>query len=134
MSNVPDDHQRLLEAIRAGWSRETSADPGRWTSANPALGQCEVASFVLWEHLGGALVLGRVLVDGEQTEHHYWNRIDDVDFDLTREQFRGHEVIEELLVLGEDAVRAKQAEIRPDLAGRIDLLRHTVTRQLATSD
>ena len=101
---------------------------------NPALGQCEVASFVAWEHLGGELVLGRVVVDGVQTEHHYWNRVQGVDLDLSRDQFRGAEVIEELSTLDSATIRAQQGSIHPEMADRMVILRTAVAKLLGTPE
>ncbi len=128
-------HERedVIAAIRASWTPESSAAPALWSPENPALGQCEVAAFVAWEYLGGDLVLGRVMLNGEQTEHHYWNRIDGVDLDLTREQFRGDEIIEELSSLDSASIRAQQDSIHVEMANRMAILRSAVAQRLAES-
>ena len=125
------EHATIYEAIRASWSADTSATPEQWSAANPAKGQCDVSSFVAWEHLGGALVLGQVFVNGDQTEHHYWNRIAGVDLDLTHEQFDGSEDIREVALVTSEEIEAKRDTMRPELAARLALLRQRVSRRLA---
>ena len=113
----------LFEAIRASWSRESSADPDRWDEANPALGQCEVTSLVILEYLGGDLQLSRVFVDGELSEHHHHNLLGPDDtVDLTAEQFAGHEEFEEVTRLEHDMVRTRFPELRAEIRDRYDIL------------
>lgn len=132
---MPDGTDQTMaafeDALRRAWCRETSASPDEWTPEDPALRQCEVSSFLAWEHFGGELVLGQVFVDDVMQEHHYWNRIDGADVDLTAEQFRAGEEIRELHALTQDQVRAKIDEIRPELRERIDLLRERLDAALA---
>ena len=124
----------VASAIEASWSLETSATPDEWTASNPAMGQCEVSSFVAWEFLGGDLVQGEVYVDGEFREYHYWNRIDGVDLDLTSSQFTGFERIVETRTLTSAFLTANRSKMRrPELKARIDLFRQLVERQLRGS-
>lgn len=124
------DRASVIDAIEASWSQQTSGTPDDWSAANPAKGHCDVSSFVAWEHLGGELVLGQVHVDGAFQEHHYWNRIDGVDLDLTRSQFSGDETITEHSVLDSDDLAANQASMRPELRARIAEFRAAVTAAL----
>ena len=125
-----DERSRVIDAICRSWSAETSSTPTAWSSEIPAKGQCDASSFVAWEYLGGDLVLGQVFVDGVQTEHHYWNRIEGEDLDLTREQFVGGEDIREIAILGSDQLRTQQASMKPDVASRIDVMRSLVRERL----
>ena len=69
--------------IAAAWSKETSADPSRWSPTNPALGQCAVTALVVQDFLGGEL-LGALL--GQVS--HYWNLLPSGgELDLTIAQF-----------------------------------------------
>lgn len=120
------ERSAVIEAIEASWSAATSATPDEWSEDNRGKGQCDASSFVLWEHFGGELVLGQVFVDDDMTEHHYWNRIDGVDIDVTRAQFTGKETITEVKMLDGEALRANQATMRAELADRIALLRSAV--------
>ncbi|MEU8741272.1 hypothetical protein ACFYPK_02100 [Streptomyces halstedii] len=81
-------------AVRSGWDADTTTPAHRphWDPANPARDQCGVTAMVLNDLLGGQLIRGEVLVDGEQVDYHWWNRLGmGVDIDLTREQFAAHE-------------------------------------------
>ena len=120
----------LRGAIRAGWTAATSATPDEWSAENPAKGQCDVSSYVYWEHRGGELVVSEVLVDGVRTEHHYTNRIDGVDIDITESQFDGSEEIRELAVLDAATIRERSPTMRAELADRIAMLRSAVAETL----
>lgn len=124
------DHRQAREAIAESWSRDTSAVPDEWTPDNPARGQCDVSAFVFWELFGGNLVLAEVYRNGEQTEHHYWNRISGEDIDLTREQFVNGEELKEKTVLANSYVREKIPSMRSELQLRIKALRESVTKKL----
>lgn len=77
------------------------------------------------------MVLCRGIFNGEQSEHHYWNRIDGVDLDLTRGQCRGDELIEELWALDSDSIRAQQSSMHAEMADRVAILRQSVTKRLS---
>lgn len=123
--------EAVIAAIRASWSEATTADPSRWTPERPAIGQCDASSFVAWTYLGGDLVLSKVMVDDEQREHHYSNRINGRDIDLTEDQFDGHEQLIEVSVVSHDELEQRGGEMRSELAGRIALLRTAVEGLLA---
>ncbi len=127
------ERQRIVEAVAKSWARETSEVPDAWEQNNPAMGHCDVSSFVAWEHLGGDLVLGEVHKDGAFQEHHYWNRLDGKDLDLTKSQFRNGEVITEKEVLSAEFLRANQESMRPDLKERIAAFRNAVDHHLVSS-
>lgn len=122
---------RVVAAMRASWSAETSATPDRWSSERPELGQCEVSAFVAWEHFGGDLVLGQVFLDGVQSEHHHWNRIDGCDLDLTRSQFPTGVDIRAVEVLSSAEIALRRGRMRPDLAERIERYRRSVAERLS---
>ncbi|MEZ5230149.1 MAG: hypothetical protein R2710_26835 [Acidimicrobiales bacterium] len=116
----------VTAAIRSSWAADTCAEAG-WHEGNPSKGQCEPSSFVAWRYLGGDLVLGRVLVDGHQVEHHYWNRIDGEDLDLTSEQFGPEHVVEKLRVLSSDFLADNMSAMKPEMLRRIELMTKRVT-------
>lgn len=124
------DRELVFKAIRESWSRETCVEPDNYSPENPSRQQCDVSAFVAWEYLGGDLVLARVLLDGEQKEHHYWNRIDGEDFDLTREQFLDGEEIVEVDLLTNDFLVENHESMRPELVHRIGVLRERVHTRL----
>ena len=126
------ERQTIIQAVAKSWARETSEVPDLWQEANPALGHCDVSSFVAWEHLGGELVLGEVHRDGKFQEYHYWNRLDGADLDLTKSQFRNGEVITEKQVLSEEYLRTNGEKMRPELKDRICAFRDAVNQQLTS--
>lgn len=101
----------LEAAIRASWSRETSADPDEWTVDNPARGQCDATAVVLRSYLGGEILVADILCDGRRVERHAWNRLPSgLALDLTRGQLRpGQELglpsAEEPMLLGNSRER-----------------------------
>ena len=120
------ERQQVLDAIRSCWAADTSGTPEEWSPQNPAKGQCDVSSFIAWEYLGGDLVLSRVFIDGEQTEHHYSNRLEGEDIDVTAGQFSGDEEIKEVSVVADDYLRKNRGTMRPELAARIVVMRSAV--------
>ena len=123
------ERESVIRAIRNSWSLETSAEDA-WAADNPAKGQCEVSSFVAWQYLGGDLVLAQVFLDDKQVEHHYWNRIDGEDVDLTREQFRQGERIVEVDVLRDGFLADNMSTMKPEVLGRINVMREKVAARL----
>jgi hypothetical protein len=88
----------LQAAIRASWSLETCdpTDAAQWTPANPSRGQCAATALVVHDLFGGQLLEAEVhFLDGSLQGFHYWNRLDGVDVDLTREQFTSQEALQE---------------------------------------
>jgi GNAT superfamily N-acetyltransferase len=78
----------LERAVRAAWAADTTDDPGEWTPANPALGQCGVTAVLVRELLGGEILIANVVRDGERIGRHAWNRLPSgLALDLTRSQF-----------------------------------------------
>ena len=86
------------QVIRASWSA-ASCDPvdAPWSPDNPSKGQCNVTALVVQDHLGGDLLMAEVLnADGTRQGVHFWNRLTDgTEVDLTREQFRAGEQVQE---------------------------------------
>lgn len=119
------ERSAVVNAIRSSWAADTCAE-GDWPEDNPAKGQCEPSSFVAWTYLGGDLVLARVLVNGDQVEHHYWNRVDGEDLDLTREQFTEGEVIEEIDLLPYTFLAENMHTMKPEMLRRIELMSERV--------
>ncbi|GGZ12762.1 hypothetical protein GCM10010327_49750 [Streptomyces nitrosporeus] len=83
-------------AIRSSWDADTTTPVHRprWNPGNPARDQCGVTAMVVNDLLGGELIRGEVLVDGERVDYHWWNRLGmGIEIDLTREQFEEHEKV-----------------------------------------
>lgn len=127
----PARAQRLIGAIRACWCDSMAVQPERWSTDRPATGHCDVSSIAFWDEFGGEMVLSAVFVDGEQTEHHWSNRVDGVDIDLTRSQFFGHEEIRVVEVYGHDEIERRRRAFRAEVIGRSDRFNELVAAQLS---
>ncbi|MFD6244915.1 YunG family protein [Streptomyces roseolus] len=118
----------IERAVRAGWSAETATPEyrSRWTADHPARDQCGVTAMVLNDLLGGELLRGEVIVDGERVDYHWWNRLGaGVEIDLTREQFGP----EEKVTAGTVVPRPPVSEWRR-LRDEYELLRERVLHRL----
>jgi hypothetical protein len=105
---------QLEAAIRAAWSAETSDRPDSWTPANPAYQQCDVTARVVRDYLGGEILVAGVVLDGLRVDRHAWNRLPSgLVLDLTREQFRDGERLEEPAI--NDVVRIDRNPERYEL-------------------
>jgi len=87
---------QLEDAIRQSWGPDTVDPDDGWSADNPARGQCDVTSLVVHDLVGGELMASDVYLDGARIMAHMWNRLPSgIEVDLTREQFRGGEVLGE---------------------------------------
>jgi hypothetical protein len=77
---------RLRNATRKSWGIDTAYkdDIPKWSTDNPAVGQCAVTALIIHDYFGGQIYSG-VSQDGVV---HYWNKIYGLKIDLTRSQFR----------------------------------------------
>ena len=86
------DESKLEFILLEAWNNETSSTKN-WSKENPALGQCAVTALIVNDYLGGEIVWANVNIpDGINTPkgrevYHYFNKINDVEIDLTRIQF-----------------------------------------------
>ncbi|PFF60719.1 hypothetical protein COA05_06200 [Bacillus thuringiensis] len=71
--------KRIYEALMRSWSIETSS---KWTSENPAKGQCGVTALVVQDICGGKIK--KTKIGGVW---HFYNFIDGQRFDFTEAQF-----------------------------------------------
>lgn len=76
--------------LRSTFCRETSELPTQWHAGNPAIGQCHVSAINLQDQFGGRIVYGWAMTQALRPHagiEHYWNVIDDITLDITRDQF-----------------------------------------------
>jgi hypothetical protein len=95
---MPPPLEDVARALRAGWARDTTDDPDKWSEDNPALGQCAVSALVVRAIYGGDLVIATVLDrDGNRTpDGHAWNILPGGEsFDVAFDQFRDGEQLAE---------------------------------------
>ncbi|HDR7353177.1 hypothetical protein ABEX67_06495 [Bacillus wiedmannii] len=71
--------KRIYEALIKSWSIETSS---KWTSENPAKGQCGVTALVVQDIYGGEIKKTKV-----REVWHFYNFIDGQRFNFTEAQF-----------------------------------------------
>ncbi len=85
---IPRDHPRGPELavfrteLQRHWCAETSFWPDEWTPERPSFGQCAVTAMIVYDRFDGEML--RTVNEGVI---HYWNRVGDIDVDLTRDQF-----------------------------------------------
>lgn len=86
----PEDHHLysrvidLLADLRCSWGYDTSIDRN-WSVENLGLGQCAITALLVQSELGGSIV--------KDSKHsHYWNIVQGIPIDLTRDQF-GYETV-----------------------------------------
>ncbi len=79
------DQYHMYDLMSHIWSKESCAPRMRimWSKDNMTLGQCSITSFLVQDIFGGE-VYGVPLKDGS---YHCFNKVNDVIFDLTSEQF-----------------------------------------------
>ncbi|NLK72008.1 MAG: hypothetical protein GX285_03185 [Clostridiales bacterium] len=77
---------KLKKAIQKSWGVDTAYkdDIPKWSTNNPAAGQCAVTALVIHDFFGGQIYSG-VSQDGVV---HYWNKVHGIKIDLTRSQFK----------------------------------------------
>lgn len=71
--------------IRLAWSKDTCYEPwqNEWSEDNASKGQCFVTAKLFQELFGGLLVKAQ---DSNDTSH-YWNLLEDTEYDLTKDQY-----------------------------------------------
>jgi hypothetical protein len=112
---IPSEHPhgRDLATLRSElercWCAETSFWPQEWTPARPSLGQCAVTALILHDRFGG-----EICRTTNQGVLHYWNRVDGIEVDLTRDQFEAWAPEEAVVTVDRDDLAASG----PTLAAR----------------
>lgn len=86
MSNIAIKIANLKNRLRDICTEDTCPKSARedWSPANPFFAHCAPIAAIVYKKLGGEIIRGIVAETGYS---HYWNKIDDVEYDLTKEQF-----------------------------------------------
>jgi len=113
----------LLAAIRSSWDRDTSYEPFVWSNENPAWGQCAVTALVLQDYLGGDLIRASNL-----NITHFWNLVDDLEIDVTEEQFP----VRPIWIDGPELVDRDVVLNWPETRRRYRILRERVAKLIAS--
>ena len=70
--------------LKKSWSKETSYHSKKWTSKNPAFGQCAITSLIIQDFFDGKIL--ETVIGGVS---HYWNKLPNgKEVDLTKTQFK----------------------------------------------
>ena len=114
----------LYDAFSKAWCRETCAPrmQPEWSEANMTLGQCSISSLIVQDLYGGE-IYGILLPSGA---YHCFNKIGDMVFDLTSEQF-GDVVLD----YSHPVLQSREEHLRsPEKKARYELLKKRLLAQL----
>ena len=99
--------------LRAAHCREVSELPELWTPDNPSTGTCHVSALCIQDRFGGTIMEGVAL----PRTLHYWNVIDGMTLDVTRDQFPADvEIVEVFPAFPPNATTRAKADLLLKLA------------------
>lgn len=77
----------LKHFLYSSYQKDTaySSCADEWSPSNPTRGHCAIAAMLVYEYFGGDIFKG---YSSLKEEWHYWNVIDGVTYDFTREQYK----------------------------------------------
>ncbi|HEV2506676.1 MAG TPA: hypothetical protein VGV39_26615 [Mesorhizobium sp.] len=104
---------QLYEKLKQAWSLETSS---KWQPDNPARGQCSVTAIAVHDILGGDILKTRT-----PGGTHFYNRLNDIKWDLTVSQFDQPVPYEDLPSSREEALADTSPDLYAALIRRLDL-------------
>ena len=78
---------QIKSILRKAWYKDTSSDQNNWSKKNPAWGQCAVSALFVNDMLGGKLIWAEALLPDGRKISHYFNLVNGIEIDLTKEQF-----------------------------------------------
>jgi hypothetical protein len=96
-----DKIDELAGLLRQAWCAESAEDPLTWQSGCGSRGQSAVTALLVEDRFAGEIL--RVRVGGGW---HYYNRLDGVEIDLSRNQFSVFAPRGKALVVGRDSLEA----------------------------
>lgn len=93
------DISTFEKIIRLAWSKDTCYEPwqNKWNSNNPSKGQCYVTAKLFQELFGGSLIKAK---DSNNISH-YWNLLEQVEYDFTKDQYPINEEFTDKKILNE---------------------------------
>ena len=117
---------KLKKAIKKSFNKDT-CNPliaHLWSTKNPALGHCIVASLTVNHFCGGKIL-------GCKHHHHYWNILPDGEkVDITKNQFPDNTIICEDKTVSREYLLQCEAAIRTDTLRRFNLFTQRVEEYL----
>jgi hypothetical protein len=112
--------KKIQKGIGESWTKETCYYPSLWCKNNKSRssGQCRITALLIQELLGGKILYSHVIKNKELD--HYWNKIGDLEIDLTSKQFKKGtrfikpKVLSRKKVFGDDRITLKTYKILRD--------------------
>lgn len=77
----------LKLALKKSWTQESSSTPKKWTSHNPACGQCAVTALIVNDYFGGDILWTNAVLPNGKKISHFFNKIEYIEKDFTKIQF-----------------------------------------------
>jgi hypothetical protein len=96
----------IQKTIEKSWSKETAYFDFLWCKNNnsKSSGQCLVTTLLVQELLGGEILYSHVVAN--ENFDHYWNKIGEVEIDLTSKQFRkGTKFVKSKILSRKEAIK-----------------------------
>lgn len=128
----------LRGAIERSWCADTSHEPDKWSSENPAGGQCVPTSLVVQDFFGGKIIRLDLSKSSSprlaEIRSHYFNEIDGKRIDFSAEQFGRHYSEVQQLLQNPALVSERSREDllkNANARGRYLLLRLAVARDIS---
>jgi len=109
-----------LVCLRNAYALDTSELPDEWSFQHPRTGQCHVTSLIVMARHGGRIFLGWT-AGGVL---HYWNVLDGITIDATRDQFPADTVFDRIADATDEVLGAATIAKRNLLAERAFGLAH----------
>lgn len=110
--HMEQNMQKFLNILSDCWSINSSS---KWTQDNPAKGQCGVTALVVNDFFGGE-ILKTVTTEG----WHFYNKIENSRFDLTKSQFFKEPIYLDIASSREDAFVETNLEQYTYLKNRVN--------------
>ncbi len=98
-----EDFKRILSL---SWSKETCYQPWQknWSSENPERGQCYVTTKLFQKLFGGEIIKAK----DSQNISHYWNKINDTEYDFTRNQYSEDEIFSNQQIVNDESLNERE--------------------------
>ena len=81
----------LKHFLYSSYHRDTAyhSCADEWSQSNPTRGHCAIVAMLVYEYFGGDIQRG---YSAQREEWHYWNVIDDVIYDFTKDQYKDNNI------------------------------------------
>ena len=98
-----EDFKRVLPF---SWSKETCYESWQkeWLAAHPEKGQCYVTAKLFQKLFGGKIIKAK---DSQNTSH-YWNKINDAEYDFTRNQYSADKIFSNQQIINDESFNERE--------------------------